>query len=430
MTNYLIKKSHLKGEIRIPPSKSQTLRAILFGSLGSGKTLVHNPLDSPDTLSMIRACKMTGAGIEIHSRHIEIQGVKGKITFAEDVIDAGNSGIVLRFFTAIAGLGTFPFVITGDESIRHQRPMKELLQALSQLGARYETGRGDSYAPIILTGPLHPGVCRVNGEDSQHVSALLIAASFVSGVTEIHVENPGEKPWVAMTLDWFDRLGIPYENHAFAYYKVTGPTKYSGFDYTVPGDFSSAAFPIAAAIITRSELCIKNLDMNDIQGDKFLISIFRQMGARIEIDASRSCIHVRKSDHLKGITVDINQCIDGITILAVLACYAEGETIIINAAGARDKECNRIHCIAKELRKMGADIVETPDGLRIIGSPLSGAIVHSHRDHRMAMSLVVAGLGCEGETTVTSVDCIAKTFPSFFEEFIGFGANIRITDGE
>ncbi len=257
------------------------------------------------------------------------------------------------------------------------------------------------------------------------MSALLIAAAFAEGPIELIVQRPGEKPWISLTLDWLDRLGISYENRDFTHYRLSGQARYKGFEYVVPGDHSSAAFPIAAALVTQSELTVKNIDMNDSQGDKELINVFQRMGALIEIDDKKKTLHVKKGKSLSGITVDINNFVDSITILAVVACFAEGETRIHNAAIAKSKECNRIQCIATELRKMGADIDEHDDGLTIRKSPLSGSTLHSYHDHRMVMSLTIAALGAKGETFVTPVACVSKTFPTFVRSFNALGANIQ-----
>lgn len=418
LSQFTIKKSQLQGSIAIPASKSQTLRAILFGSLGQGKTIIQHFLHSIDTESMIQACRLFGASITVNSDKIEIEGARP--VFTEDVIHAGNSGIVLRFCAAVGALCKNPIVITGDHSIRYQRPMKPLLEGLSQLGVRALSMRGDHYAPIIIQGPIQSGKATIDGEDSQPVSALLIASAFAEGPIEIEVLNPGEKPWVGLTLSWFDRLGIIYslrEN-----YHIQGHSHYEGFEYAVPGDFSSSAFPLAAALITNSEITLTNLDKNDAQGDKELFSVLQKMGAVIEEEGS--LVRVKKSE-LHGIKVDINNFIDAITVLAVIGCFAEGETHLYNAAIAKKKECNRIHCIALELAKMGAHIMETDDGLIIRRSSLKGAVVDSHQDHRMALSLAIAGLGAEGKTIVNSIECITKTYSTFKRDFNALGANIQ-----
>jgi 3-phosphoshikimate 1-carboxyvinyltransferase len=422
MSQYIVQQSALMGSIAVPPSKSHSLRAILFASLSKGKSMIHGYLNSPDIEAMITACRLFGAKIEVFREKLEIEGVDGQITKTEDVIHAGNSGIVLRFCSCVGALAPFPVVITGDESIRHQRPMQALLDGLAQLGVRAVSMRGDGYAPIIIEGPLKPGKAVISGEDSQVVSALLIAGAFAEGPVELEVHNAGEKPWVALTLDWLDRLKIDYERRDFDWFRLKGNSRCARFEYHVPGDLSSAAFPIAAALITGSELILNNVDMQDIQGDKELIGVFQQMGAVIEID--EGVLRVKKGAGLTGVAVDINNFVDGMPILAVVACFAEGETHIYNGAVAREKECDRIKCIANELKKMGADITETEDGLRIRRSQLNGASVHSHKDHRMAMSLAVAGLGAKGETSISSFQCVSKTFPSFVEDFQALGAKL------
>lgn len=426
MHSFKVSKSTVHGSITVPASKSHTLRAILFGALGEGQTVIKNFLPSTDGHSMIQACRLLGAKIDISGDQLVIEGLNGKIGKVDDVINAGNSGIVLRFIAAIAALSPYTTVITGDHSIRHQRPIQTLMDGLNTLGAKVFSTKEDGYAPIVVKGPVKAGKTKVNGQDSQPVSSLLIAAAFNQGTTEVEVENAGEKPWILLTLEWFDRLGVKYENEDFNRYKVHGKTHYKGFIYTVPSDLSSVSFPLAAALITDSELTINNIDMNDSQGDKELIYTLIKMGAKIEIDEKNQLIKVKKGSKLNGIAADINTYIDAIVIFAVIACYAEGETRILNAAVARQKECDRIACITKELKKMGADITELADGLIIRGSPLNGAKVFSHHDHRMAMALMVAGLGAQGETLVEDIDCTSKTYPNVAQAFKSIGAKVEL----
>jgi len=423
--DYTVTKSSLKGSLRIPSSKSQTLRAILFGALGKSKTHIHHYLPSPDTNAMMQACRLLGASIDATPQTLLIEGVNGKIKQVDDVIHAGNSGILLRFITAIAAQSAHYTVLTGDHSIRHQRPMQPLLEALVQLGAWATSTKGDGFAPLVIKGPLHPGEAHLTGEDSQPISSLLIATAFSKGPTTLNVRHPGEKPWIGLTLNWFDRLGIPYENHQFSRYQLKGHAQYAGFDYRVPGDLSSAAFPIAAALLTQSELTLHNIDLTDAQGDKQLISIFIQMGAQIDYDNNQKTLFVKKGAHLKGITVDINDFIDSLPILAVVGCFAEGITHIKNAKVARQKECDRLCCMTMELRKMGAQIIEEEDALIVHHTPLHAAAVSSHRDHRIAMALTVAALALKGESLISNVECVAKTYPNFLEHFLSVGANIR-----
>jgi len=420
---YRVKASTLSGTIEIPPSKSHTHRALIFALLGKGQSTISKYLDSPDSAAMLKTIQQLGAKVQKDHDQLIIEGVGPKLRPAEDVINAGNSGIVLRFIGALAALIPTYTVITGDHSIRTRRPIKPLLEALKQLGVSAESMLGNGYAPKIIKGPLKSGVCTLDGQDSQPVSALLIATSFAEGSSEIHVTNPGEKPWIDLTLSWFDFLKLPYENHNYTHYKIPGGATYSGFHYTVPGDFSSLAFPVAAALITQSEISIENVDMTDIQGDKKLLGLLEQMGAKFETKGRT--LQVKKSGPLQGQTIDINDTIDAITILAVIGCFATGETVLKNGAIARKKECDRIHCIATELKKMGADIQEIEDGLIIRTSKLKGTTLETYHDHRMAMSLTVAALGAEGESVIHHTECTHKTYPNFKEHLIKLGARIK-----
>ncbi|MBS0615561.1 MAG: 3-phosphoshikimate 1-carboxyvinyltransferase [Verrucomicrobia bacterium] len=392
-------------KISVPPSKSHTLRAILFGSLASKTSIIRNYLPSPDTQAMICACRKLGAAIEEHPDYLMIQG-KG-LSAGDKEIDAGNSGQVLRFVGAVAGLMPTKTVITGDASIRERRPVKPLVEGLQQLGASATSINGS----VIIQGPMRGGRATIDGADSQPVSGLLIASAFAQGKTELFVQNPGEKPWVGLTLSWFDRLGIAYNNHAFEKYEIPGHSQIEGFDYMVPGDWSSAAYPLAAALIQGREVTVLNVDFLDAQGDKKIVDVLEKMGARVYRGENSVTIY---PGPLRGIRIDVNDLIDAITILAVLGCFAEGKTTIVGGAIARKKESDRIASIAKELKKMGAKIEEREDGLIVEPSPLKGVPVQSYSDHRMAMSLAVAALGAEGETEIDGNECVQKSYPGFF----------------
>jgi 3-phosphoshikimate 1-carboxyvinyltransferase len=426
--NYIVipnKLTKLQGIINIPPSKSQSLRAILFASLAHGYSIIQNYLSqSPDTDAMLSACKALGADIELlDDITLKIKGFAGKPMAPEDVINAGNSGQVLRFILGVAALNNNYTVITGDKSIRSIRPISPLMEGLKQLGAFCVSTKNNNYAPVIVKGPLQCGNVIISGEDSQPVSGLLIASAFVPGTTRIHVKNPGEKPWVNLTLHWFLKLGIEFTNDNFSYYTVNGINNYAGFTYNVPGDFSSALFPIAAAIVTKSSITLTNIDMDDVQGDKAVITILQNMGLGVSYDQIGQKLHIMGQD-IRSININVNDFVDAVTILAVLACYALEPSCITGAAIAKQKECNRLQSIATELNKMGGDIKVTEDGLIIRPAKLKGAVVESYDDHRMAMSLAIAALGAEGQTIIKNTSCVMKTFPSFVTEFKNLGMNI------
>lgn len=425
MLNFQVKKSSLHGTIESSPSKSHTLRSILFASLAHGKSKIERYLKSPDTEAMIQACRQLGANIDVNAEQIEITGVAGKPQTPENIIDAGNSGQVLRFVVAIAALNNGYTILTGDHSVRHNRPMQPLLDGLTQLGAFCVSSKNDGYAPIITRGPITPGKATLSGEDSQPVSALLIAAAFLKKPTEIIVQNAGEKPWIDLTLEWLKKINVLCANYDYERYIVHGNANYSGFNYIVPGDFSSLLFPIVAALVTQSEITLQNVDMNDVQGDKKVIAVLQSMGAKIEYNATQQSLKVNRTTQLAGSQIDVNDFIDAVPILAVVGCYAQGQTRIVNAAIARAKESDRLAAIAKELNKMGAKITETNDGLIIEAAQLHEAVVQTYHDHRIAMALSIAALGATGITVIEDTKCIAKSYPTFCDDMQKLGANIQ-----
>ena len=361
MSSVRIFPTPLKGPFAIPSSKSHTMRALIFAAKASSPSILHNLLPSPDTDSMISALKTLGT--KINDDHITPKPWK----IPSEAINAGNSGLVYRFIQALA-----PVKVTGDASIQTRRPIKPLLDGLSQISSGHAT---------------------IDGSDSQPVSAMLIHMAFLKGTHSLTVNNPGEKPWVAMTLNWFDRLNIPYTNDDFTHYTVTGPANYPGFTYTVPPDLSSASFPWAINLITPSKLQF-TLPDDPTQGDGKLFSL----------------------NPLNGGTIDVNPIIDTLPILTTLGCFAKAPLTLINGAIARQKESDRIHAICTELTKMGADITENQDGLTIRPTRLHGAELDSHLDHRIAMALIVAALGASSPSIIHDVDCIAKSYPNFIQE--------------
>lgn len=423
MVNVKISPGKLEGKTEIPTSKSHTMRALLFALMAKGKSRIHKPLPSPDTYAMLNAIRYLGAKIDMEGQALVIEGVAGKLHPAEDVIQCGNSGQVLRFIGALSALAPSYTILTGDLSIRHNRPVKPLLSGLTQLGAFAVSSRLDDSAPIVIKGPIKHGKATIEGIDSQPVSALLMLGAFAP--IDLHVTKPGEKPWVSVTLSWLDRFDIPYENHNFEHYKTKGHASIKGFDYTVPGDHSSAAFPLVASLLTGSEVILDNIDIKDVQGDKAIIGVLESMGASFEMDGTR--LSVKKGHSLRGIKIDVNDFIDALPILAVVGCFAKGKTEIVNAAIARKKESDRIHCIAVELTKMGAKIEELPDGLIVHESNLHGSMdLQSHHDHRLAMALSVAALAAEGESLIHGIECTAKSYPTFYGDMQKLGAKMAI----
>ncbi len=426
MLSYRVHSSRLSGEIAIPPSKSHTLRAIVLATLARGVSHIDDYLHSPDTHAMLQACRLFGAEIDAGPQRLTIRGVAGKPQTPTQIIDAGNSGQVLRFISALAALCDGYTVITGDESIRTNRPIQPLIDGLTGLGVFAVSTRGNGFAPVVVKGPLLGGETCLSGYDSQPVSGLLLAAAFAPNPTRLHVLNPGETPWIELTLDWLKRIGIHIGHRDYCAYDVPGRADTVGFKYRVPGDFSSCAFPLAAACVTQSSVVLSNLDFTDVQGDKLLIATLQAGGADIVISQAAHQLQVRGTGSVALGVTDVNQMIDALPILAVLACFAPSETRLINAGSARHKECDRLAVITRELRKMGADIDELTDGLIIRPAKLMAAHLTSHADHRIAMALTVAALAVEGESVIHQVDCVEKSYPHFARTMQTLGARLEV----
>lgn len=424
MPCFNITPSQLSGSLTVPSSKSHTLRAIYFAALASGTSHIEHFLPSPDTQAMIDAVRQLGATVKINNTTLEIQGCAGKPSPPKDIIQCGNSGQVLRFIGALAGLLPSYTILTGDASIRQNRPIQPLLEGLNQLGAFAASSLDNGHAPIIIKGPLTKQIALVDGEDSQPISGLLMASAFAPHPIEIHVKNPGEKPWVGLTLHWLKKLDIPYQANDYTSYRLEGKAKIQGFTYRVPGDFSTAAFPIVAALITNSPLTLNNIHMNDCQGDKAIIPLLQKMGAKFSFNDEKLSLTVHTGSKLQGTKIDINDFIDALPILSVIGCFAEGRTEITNAAIARKKESDRIQLMAQELKKMGANIEEKPDGLIVHQSPLIGAELHSYHDHRLGLALTTAALAAQTPSKILGIECIAKTYHNFYEDFSSIGAKI------
>jgi len=426
MLSYRVKPSGLQGEISIPPSKSHTLRAILFAAFARGVSTISNYLPSPDTNAMLAACRLLGAKIEVSPHRLMIRGFAGKPSTPSQVIDAGNSGQVLRFIAAVSSLCEGYTVITGDDSIRTNRSMQPLLDGLNGLNVFAKSTQNNGFAPVIIGGNLSGGITRLSGEDSQPVSALLIAGSFAPHPTRIEVTHPGETPWIDLTLAWLKRLGITCHHQNYQVYELLGCADYPGFNYTVPGDFSSCAFPVAAALVTRSNILVKNLDWEDVQGDKALFTLLQASGAHMEIMPNMQQMRVYESGLNLASELVVNAFIDAVPILAVLACFSAQQTQLKGAGIARQKESDRLACMTQELRKMGADIDELDDGLSIRPARLRGAVVNSHHDHRIAMALTVAAMAASGESVIENVACVNKSYPDFAGAMQTLGALVEV----
>ncbi len=415
---------NLKGTVKIPPNKSHSFRALIMAALAEGTSKIIAPAVSNDWMRGIEALEMFGAEVNPKAESVwEIVGTGGELKTPDDVIDCGNSGIILRFFMALAACCEGYSILTGDHSIRHIRLAQPLIDALNSLGAWAVSTKGDGHAPVLVRGRLKGGRAEIDGMDSQPVSALLIASTLAEAPTELIVHHPGEKPWVGVTLDWLNRCGIECSNENFQHYRIRGRSKWGAFEVRIPLDWSAALYAIVAAVCARrSEVHIPGMDFNDSQGDKAVVDILRDMGANIEVTGEEV---IARSSKLRGREIDCNDFIDQFMLLAVVGALAEGQTVLTNAEIARHKECDRISEMYNALKAMGADVEERRDGLVIRKSELHGANLDSKSDHRMVMTLAVAALTARGQTQISDVECIKKTFPAFVAQMQGIGCDMQ-----
>jgi len=376
---------------------------------------------SSDALSAVEVCKALGAQIDILDNRFFIKGFNGNPCTPSDVVNVGNSGTTLRLGVYLAALGEGYTVFTGDYQVR-RRPLAPLITAINNLGGEAFATRDNGMAPVVVRGKLKGGKTELDAVTSQFLSSILISSPLVEKDTEVVITRLNEIPYVDITTWWMDKLGIKYENNNYKSFYITGNQKYKPFNVTIPGDFSSATFFAVLAAISGEEFVLENLDVTDPQGDKAVFSVLEEMGAKVT--KQKDCIII-KGNTLEGREVDMNSIPDALPAMAVAGCFAKGETRLVNVPQARLKETDRIHVMCEQLGKMGADIEELEDGLIIRESKLKGCNVNGCDDHRIVMSLAIAGLNSEGETTIDSAEAINVTFPQFVESVIKCGGEIE-----
>jgi 3-phosphoshikimate 1-carboxyvinyltransferase len=418
----IVKASPLHGKITIPGSKSHTIRALVIATLARGVSRIDQPLVSADTLACLRGCQALGAKYEEHDGYWQITGTAGQPQLPRDILDVGNSGTTLTFLAGTAGLVAGYTVLTGDDQIK-RRSVQPLLDALTNLGAEALSTPQTGCPPLVVKGGLRGGYTDMLGTISQQVSGLLINCPLAPNDSEIQVIDLRERPYIEMTLGWLDKQHIRYEQKGLDRFWIKGNQAFEAFTETIPADFSSASFFICAAAIPGCDFVLQGLDFNDTQGDKRVVDMLQAMGADIRLTDQGLRI---RGTRVRGIEMDLCDMPDALPALAVAGCLAEGTTRIRNVAHARLKETDRIAVMCRELSAMGADISEEEDGLTIRGSRLSGQTVRSHKDHRVAMALAMAGLAAQGTTKIADADAVSVTFPQFPELLQHLGASLEV----
>jgi 3-phosphoshikimate 1-carboxyvinyltransferase len=414
----------LKGELTIPGDKSISHRSIMFGALSKGTTKVTGFLQGADCLSTISCFRKLGIEIENNTQEVLVHG-KGLhgLTPSNEILDCGNSGTTTRLISGILAGQPFTTTLTGDASIQ-KRPMKRVIDPLTQMGANIKSVKDNGCAPLeISKASLHGIHYHSKVASAQVKSCILLAGLYADGITKVtephlsrnHSEIMLRSFGANITSEDTTATIIP-GNELFAQ------------DIFVPGDISSAAFFITAALLVpNSEVLIKNVGINPTRDG--ILRVYQEMGAditrlneRIEGGEAVADLLV-KSSELKATTIEgsiIPTLIDELPVIAVAACMASGTTVIKDAAELKVKESNRIGVMVENLTAMGAKVTETEDGMIIEGgTPLHGATIHTHDDHRIAMSFAVASLCADGVTDILDANCVTISYPRFFEDLKG-----------
>lgn len=427
---FAVKPSGLKGNVYIPGSKSHTIRAVLIAGLADGRSELEKPLSSSDTEAAVNV--YSAMGVKFDRSNPEkwiVDGIGSDLANVEipdgKVLDTLNSGTTMR--VALGTCALLPagkeVILTGDEQIQ-RRPVGPLVEALKSLGANISDVKGNGCPPISLKGGLAGGEVTIECKTSQYLTSLLLCCPLAEGDTLIHIPLLHEKPYVKMTMDWLTRQGIKFScTDDMSEFNVPGRQKFKPFKGPIPADWSTAGFFLVAGVLGNNEIVLEGLDITDAQGDKAVVEYLKKMGADIT-ELEDGSIKVCGSK-MHGADLDLNATPDALPIMAVAACFAEGTTRLLNVPQARIKETDRIAVMCEELKKMGAKIEELEDGLVIHGSKLNAATVKGHHDHRVVMSLAIAGMALgEGETVVDTAEAAAVTVPQFRSIMDALGGTI------
>lgn len=425
MGDYKVYPKKLKGEVKIPPSKSMAHRAVICAALSDGTCKVSNIDFSDDIIATVEAMKSLGAVIEKKDDYLEVIGIKSpqnklnNSTNDERIIDCNESGSTLRFLVPIAALfeGVNKFVGRGNLG---KRPLDTYYEIFDNQGIKYSYKEG--ILDLKTEGKLKCGEFKVKGNiSSQFITGLLFTLPLLDGDSKIIITTELEsKGYIDLTLSAMRDFGIEIINNNYEEFIIKGNQNYKSMDYRVEGDYSQAAFFLCADAVLN-KVVVNDLNLNSLQGDKEVIDILERMGVNIKENGKGIIGTVDKK--LKSTIIDGSQCPDIIPVVSLAASLCDGTTEVINAGRLRIKECDRLAAVTSELNKLGAKITEKEDGLIIEGvSKLKGGCtVWSHKDHRIAMTLAIASTICEEPIIIKDYECVTKSYPEFWNDFISLG---------
>ena len=410
----------------IPGSKSITNRALLVAALAEGESLLTGALFSDDTRYMAAALAELGIPVEVDEANssFRVQGGGGTFPAQEADLFVGNSGTTMRFLVAALPLGHGRYRIDGIPRMR-QRPIGPLLRALADLGADATSEAGTDCPPVIVNARGLPGgATTVPGEaSSQYFSALLMAAPYAKQGVEIEVAGDlVSKPYMPMTASVMQAFGVTadLDTTTWRTFSVPPGQTYTGRTYAVEPDASNASYFFAAAAVSGGRVRVDGLGTTSTQGDLNFVHALEAMGCTVVVANDYTEVSGPESGNLRAVDLDMNAISDTAQTLAAIAPFADGPSTIRGVAHSRLKETDRVAALAIELRRLGQEVDEHPDGLTITPRPITPATVHTYDDHRMAMSFAIAALRAPG-IRIADPACVAKTFPDFFDRLATLG---------
>ena len=404
-----VPRGRVHGSLTPPSSKSYAQRALAVSLLAQGHTVLRKLDFCQDTLSALGCIHTLGA--EVIELDEQTLSIGGGLAPRETTLHVGESGLASRLFTPIASLAERPIRIVGRGSLL-ERPMQMMIEPLKRLGVRVEDNRG--YLPFEVCGPLRGGETEVDGSvSSQFITGLLLALPMAAIDTTLHVEKAVSTPYLDMTIDTAKRFGVDIFHRDYHEFYIPGGQRYRGLDLTIEGDWSAAAMLLVAGAVA-GEVCVENISALSKQADTAVLDALARAGAEVTIEGDSITVARRE---LHGFEFDATQCPDLFPALAVLAAAAEGETTLYGTSRLTHKESNRAETIAEEFSKIGITVdISEENIMRIRGGNIHATEVESHNDHRIAMALAVAGLISDGVMQIHGAECVAKSYPDFFEQ--------------
>jgi 3-phosphoshikimate 1-carboxyvinyltransferase len=403
--------STVKGQVTAPPSKSMMGRALAAAYLTEGKTVITNPSFCDDALAIIGAIRTLGATVQDRTDTVTVEGGPRQSSVAEGLmLHCGESALCMRVFAPIAALREQPVTLAAGGSLQ-SRPM-EMIEAIRVLGVSCKTENG--HAPISLKGPMKGGFIGIDASvSSQFLTGLLLSLPLCQADSKISAYDLKSLPYVRMTIELLKHFGIVVSHdEEFEEFEIPGNQAYIPVPYEVEGDWSGAAFLLVAGALS-GPVTVVGLDTESAQADRAIIEVLQRAGAHVELGKDRVAV---QRDELKSFRFDVTDCPDLFPPLAALAVHCEGRTIIDGIERLRHKESNRLAALGLELEKLGGSIQSTASSVEIDGGGIRGGVVDAHGDHRVAMACAIAALAAEHEVAITDHACVAKSYPSFFQD--------------